>query len=107
MRPPTVEIIADRFILHAIQEWGDPPADRIKAVQQVLDAAGIKASATCWPVFGGIWPKPCVGPEGEAATAWLKELTDTMQRGRFEEESAHVVRMIKARKEVTHGTTNQ
>ena len=72
-------------MLDAIQEWGDPPEVRIKAVQDVLDAAGFSATATCWPVFGGIWPKPCVGLEGAEASTWLQKLTAPMQRGKFEE----------------------
>ena len=94
---PCLETLADGFILHAIQEWGDPPEVLIKAVQDVLDAAGFSATATCWAVFGGVWPKPCVGLEGSEASIWLQKLTDTMQRGKFEKESAHVATCIKAR----------
>jgi hypothetical protein len=87
-----------RFVLRAIQEWGQADEERIKAVQGVLDAAGFDAKATCWPVFGGIWPKPAEGPQGEAASAWLRELTDTMERGHYEDEVEHVERAIQARR---------
>lgn len=89
--------IADRFVLKAIQEWGQPTAERIAAVQAVLTAAKFSATATCYPVFGGIWPKPCDGPDGEAATQWLRHLTNSMPRGRFENETAHVAAEIAAR----------
>ena len=92
---------AENFVLTAIQEWGDPDEKRVAAVQAVLDAAGFDATATCWPVFGGIWPKPCAGNDGEAATAWLKELTDTMPRGRVQDEIAHVDSTIHARAAVS------
>ncbi len=82
------------FVLQGIQEWGQSEANRIAAVQGVLDAAGFDAKAICWPVFGGIWGKQCEGPDGEAATRWLQNLTDTMQRGEFNEEAAHVDRLI-------------
>ena len=101
----TLETLANRFVLHAIQDWGDAPAARIQAVQDVLDAAGLKTTATCWPVFGGIWPKPCDGPDGAVATAWRQTRMDPKPRGHFQEESAHVVQMIKARKEVRRDAT--
>lgn len=85
---------ASTFISMGIQEWGQPEAVRIAAVQDVLDAAGFKATATCSPVFGGIWKSPCTGPDADAATAWLSNLTKTMPRGKFEREAEHVERMI-------------
>ena len=88
------EKVATGFVLHAIQEWGDPPEKRIVAVQDVLDKARFKATATCWPVFGGIWRYSCRGVDGTAATNWLQKLTDTMPRGHFEHEVAHVVKCI-------------
>ena len=91
-------MIAERFVLQAIQEWGQSKAERIAAVQAVLDAAGFKADAQGWPVFGGIWNKPCTGPDGEAASAWLKNLTDTMQRGDFNDEVRHVAALIEVRR---------
>lgn len=87
---------ANRFILSAIQEWGQPENQRVDAVQAVLNAAGLNAVATCSPVFGGIWPKPCTGPDGERATAWLQNLTDTMKRGKYEREVEHVQNCIEA-----------
>lgn len=89
---------ASTFVLRAIQEWGQPHEHRVAAVQGVLDAAGFDAKATTFPVFGGIWNEPCAGPEGEEATAWLKSLTETMPRGRFQDEEAHVQRFIDERK---------
>ena len=86
--------IAVRFIINAVQDWGQPESERISAVQDVLNAAGFKATASCSPVFGGIWPLPCTGPEGEPATAWLKSITKTMKRGKFEDELAHVEKFI-------------
>ena len=100
---PPLKSIADQFVLHAIQERGDTPEVRVRAVQHVLDLAGFDAIATCWPVFGGIWRIPCGGPDGAAATAWLNELTDSMERGDFHKEAAHVVRFIQARREVIDG----
>ena len=47
------EKVATKFVIHAIQEWGDRDEKRIAAVQAVLDQAGFKATATCWPVFVG------------------------------------------------------
>lgn len=86
------------FVSRAVCEFFDPDEVKIAAVQEVLDAAGFEATATCWPVFGGIWTEPCTGKDGEEATAWLQELTDTMVRGDANEEIAHVDRMIEARK---------
>lgn len=90
--------IAAQFILLAVQDWGHPESKGIAATQAVLDAAGFIATATCRPVFGAIWPKPCVGPGAAAATEWLKSLTETMPRGKFETEVAHVEAAIAARK---------
>ena len=92
-----VETVARRFMLHAIQDWGQSEADRLSAVQGVLDAAGFNATATCGPVFAGIWPKPCTGPDGDAASKFLKALTDTLRRGKFEDEVAHVAAQIRGR----------
>ena len=92
---PDVERIAEAFVLHAIQEWNDPPEKRIAAVQAVLDQAGFLATATSWPVFGGIWPTTCTGVQGNEATIWLQQMTDTMERGHFQDEVAHVVGCIK------------
>jgi len=89
-----VNRIATSFVLHAIQEWGQSTEKRIAAVQAVLDAVGFDARATCAPVFGGIWPKPCEGIDGFAASEWLKDLTRTMKRGHFEDEVAHVEHYI-------------
>ena len=86
------------FVLLAIQDWGQPEIQRMAAVQAVLTAAGFKAQATCGPVFGSIWPKPCAGPQATVATEWLKDLTATMPRGRFETEVEHVEAAIAARK---------
>ncbi len=86
--------VADKFLLMGIQEWGQSDEKRVQAVQDLLDAANFNARATCWPVFGAIWPKPCEGPDAEAATVWLKTLTRTMERGRFEDEVAHVERAL-------------
>lgn len=88
---------ATHFMLYAVQEWGDPDVKRIAAVQKVIDLAGFKATATCWPVFGGIWPKPCEGKDGEAATAWLKKLTDDLPRGKMEIEEKFIVDALEAR----------
>ena len=87
---------AKNFILQGIQDWGQSDAQRIAAVQAVLDDAGFKATATCGPVFGRIWPTPCIGPDAEKATAWLKLLTSTMARGKFEIEEQHVANAIAA-----------
>lgn len=88
------EEVSKKFVLRAIQDWGQTEADRIAAVQAVLDAAGIRAKATCGPVFGGIWPKSCNGPEAQRATVWLKSLTDGMKRGQFNAEAQHINDMI-------------
>lgn len=96
---------ATSFVLYAIQDWGASPERRIKAVQDVLFVAGFKAKATCWPVFGGIWPKACEGENGEAATAWLQDLTKTMPRGHFEDEEAHVIRYILAKRGEATGSS--
>lgn len=89
--------LANEFLSMAIQDWGQPEEQRIAAVQALLDAAGFDAKAECSPVFGGIWPKQCSGPHRELATAWLNELTDTMPRGKFEIELAHIEKFIAAR----------
>jgi hypothetical protein len=88
--------IATRFILHAVQEWGQSEDDRMVATQAVIDAAGFDAKATCSPVFGAIWPKPCEGPDSEAASAWLTALTKAMPRGKFEREVKHVEMAMRA-----------
>jgi hypothetical protein len=92
---------ATLFILMAIQDWGQSEEDGTRAVQAVLDAAGFAATASGRPVFGGIWPKKCTGPEGDAASSWLQSLTDTMKRGRFQTEvecvQAAIDRRIAAR----------
>lgn len=82
--------VAEGFILHAIQDWGQSEQQRVAAVQRVIDAAGFDAQATCSPVFGGIWPEGCAGPDAEAATQFLRDLTQSMERGKFEREAAHV-----------------
>ena len=89
--------IAQKFVLMAIQEWGQSEAERIAAVQAILDAAGFDATATCGPVFGGIWPTECIGPMGSEATIWLKKLTDTLPRGKFEREEQHIREMVSER----------
>ena len=88
---------ASEFVTWAICDWGQTEDARIAAVQDALDCAGFNATATCGPVFGGIWPRSCDGPDGEIAATWLKKLTDTMQRGKFEREVEHVEQMITAR----------
>lgn len=93
----TVNIAASKFMLRAVLEWGQPEEERIAAVQQLLDIAGFDAKATTWPVFGGIWSKPCEGPDGRAADEWLKRLTSTMKRGKYEVEEAHVEKFINER----------
>lgn len=85
---------AIRFILMAIQDWGQSEEERISAVQGVLDAAGFNAKTTCSPAFGAIWPKACSGPDAVAASAWLQMLTDTMRRGKFEDEVEHVEKCV-------------
>ncbi len=95
-----IESVANRFILRAVQDWGQPETERIAAVQAVLTAAGFAATATCSPVFGAIWPKLCDGPDGPAASAWLKNLCETMQRGKFEREVEHVEAAIRERVEL-------
>jgi hypothetical protein len=89
--------VAELFVLRAIQDWGQSEADRIAAVQAVLDAAGFKAAATSGPVFGRIWPSPCTGEDGEAASAWLQHLTTSMRRSKFEHEAEHVKNAIAER----------
>jgi hypothetical protein len=88
---------ASRFLSVAICEFFDPDEVKIAAVQSYLDAAGFDARATCWPVFGGIWMKPCEGPEGEAATAWLKSVTDSLRRGDANDELRQLVAQLEAR----------
>lgn len=89
--------VANNFMLDAIQEWGQPEEKRIAAVQAVVDAAGFNARATCFPVFGGIWPRGCEGPDGEAATQWLKNLTTKLKRGEYNSEVRQIVEAIDAR----------
>ncbi len=89
---------AEWFVMDAIQDWGQPPATRVAAVQAVLDAAGFCAVAKCGPIFGGIWLHACEGADGEAATAWLVKITETMPRGHYEDEVAHVEAAVAARK---------
>ena len=77
---------ATKFMLRAIQEWGQPESERIAAVQDLLREARFDATSTCFPVFGGIWKSACAGPDGEAATVWLQNLTDNLRRGEFNSE---------------------
>jgi len=90
--------IAKRFVLMAIQDWGQREEDGIAAVLLVLRAAGFQAVPTCRPVFGNVWPKPFEGLDAEEAMVFMKHLTATMPRGKFETECAHVDSMIAARK---------
>jgi hypothetical protein len=96
-RETMVNGVAKNFILWAVQDWGQPEAERIEAVQRVLNFANFDAKATCAPTFGAIWPKECEGPDGAEATQWLHDLTGTMQRGKLETEVAHVEVAIRAR----------
>lgn len=91
-----IKDVANRFMLQAICEWGQRREERIQAVQDVLDTVGFKAEAQGWPVFGGIWAKPCTGEEGEEATKWLKSLTDNLERGKIEHEIDQVMFAISA-----------
>lgn len=100
MHETTFDRVASAFVINAICEFGQPESVRIAAVQGVLDAAGFAATATGFPVFGGIWTKPCEGKDGHEASAWLRNLTDTMQRGKFELEVVHVVTCLTERQEV-------
>ncbi len=90
--------VAKSFVLSAIQEWGHSEDKRIAAVQALLNEAGFVATATCFPVFGGIWPQPCSGPDADEASAWLQQLVDTMTRGKFEREVEHVEHMLADRR---------
>lgn len=99
-----VEAVARHFLMTAVQEWGDADKAKVAAVQEVLDVAGFKAAATCFPVFGAIWPKPCEGTEAAEATAWLKELVDTMRRGNAHDEIAHIEAKIRERIKAKAGT---
>lgn len=97
--------IAQLFIHDAIQDWPHVAEQRaIQAVQTVVDAAGFVATATCKPVFGGLWPKPCTGPDGEEATVWLKQLTDGLQkeRGDVNNEIEYVKRVLDERITLRH-----
>ncbi len=89
--------IATKFLMMAIQEWGQSDSERVTAVQDLLNAAKFDAVATCAPVFGGIWPTLCTGPDADTATVWLKEMTNTMPRGKFEREVEHIERFIEQR----------
>lgn len=95
--PVETKRVAEGFVMRAVQDWGQSVEQRVAAVQSVLDAAGFDAKATCVPVFGALWPQPCDGREAAEATAWLNTLTETMPRGRFESEAAHVAAAIEAR----------
>ncbi len=75
----------------------DPEHVKVAAVQRLLDTAGFDARATCWPVFGGIWPQACTGPEGDEATAWLQELTNNLQRGDSNDEEKQIIAAVKER----------
>lgn len=86
-------------MLQAIQEWGQSEEERIKAVQDFIDEAGFDAKAQGWPVFGGIWSKPCIGKDGEAATEWLKSVTDNLKRGEYNSEVRQLEEAIATRKQ--------
>lgn len=90
---------ANIFMLQAIQEWGQSESERLSAVQGLLNAVGFDAVATCWPVFGGIWQKPCTGKDGEEATAWLKALTDNLKRGAYNSEVSQINEAVAQRRE--------
>lgn len=97
--PGDLQRAAEAFLLHAIQEWGDEPAVKIRAVQGYLDAAGFTAVATCAPVFGGILPEPMGGEDGRAATAWLRDLLNSPGwRGRFQDEVKFLIQALVARR---------
>lgn len=90
---------ANIFMLQAIQEWGQSESERLSAVQELLNAAGFDAVATCWPVFGGIWQKTCTGKDGEEATTWLQALTDNLKRGEYNSEVDQIEQAVKKRRE--------
>jgi len=98
--------IETQFMLLAVQDWGQSEESGIAAVQAVLDAAGFKATATCRPVFGSIWPKSADGQEGDAATRWLRTLTSTMKRGNFESAAEHIRAAIIARQSIPAANLN-
>lgn len=96
--------VARDFVLMAIQEWGQSDGERIAAVQAVLDAAGFNARAVDFPALRRFWQRePAEGPDGEVASAWLKELVASMPHGRFENEEAHVARGIAERHQQVTG----
>ena len=93
---PALDMIARKFVSEAVIGYGSEAA-QVQAVQAVLDAAGFDATATCAPVFGAIWPRPCAGTEADAASAWLDQITSTMDRGDFHNEVIHVADCISHR----------
>ena len=93
-----IEHIAETFLGFGIQEWGQSEDLKKAAIQAALDAAGFDAKAEGSIVFGGIMTKVCSGPDGKKATAWLQELLDTMPRGRFQTEVAHIEKCISDRR---------
>lgn len=74
--PVTIPLRSEafQFILIGIWDWFDLP-HRIAIVQQLLDAAGFDARATCAPDFKSLWPMAATGADGKDATKWLDKIT--------------------------------
>ena len=88
--------VATAFVLHALRESGQTDAERLHAVQSLVNAAGFDAVAGCWPTPDGAWPEPCRGLDGPAATLWLLRLTDGMPR-RFGDQRQFVAEAVARR----------
>ena len=89
---------ANIFLSRAVQNWPHHrPAQKIAAVQTVIDMAGFVAKAVSWPMFGGRMIQPCLGPEGATATNWLNAMMTSMPRGDANEEIRHIKNAIDER----------
>lgn len=90
----TLEDVSRRAVLHGLQHWGQSEADRVKAWQGVVDAAGICSTVT----KAGMWGRgiEALGDDGPRAVALIAKIQSQFPLGRFEDEQEMVEREIAA-----------
>jgi hypothetical protein len=82
-----IEAAAKRFLLRAMQEWGQTDKERAEATADYLRAAGFKVIPSGFPVFGAMFrTQKMRGQDAEAAYAWLHGTLEGLRRGEFNSE---------------------
>ena len=78
----TNDVVASTFVGRCIaRPHIHTDAERLCAVQELLNAARFDAVAACWPDTDGGWSENCRGRDGPDATVWLVMLLDEMPHG--------------------------